>query len=336
MLTASLVNLIFSPAIGQCIDAIPKKKVLIICGHLGIAVSGVIPLAGSLFLPIASRFFVLIATVVFATVAGIFAGAAMDYFMKAYVPEAERMQKLASLNIVAQIALIAGTGFAGVIISLLSFDHAFLAISFCGLLAALAGARFLPNLTVVDRTSAARRKGAFSVGPLMYFKYPSLFSVACCAALVFSIGQITNTLLPGLINIYFQRTSISYSLVEAAWAIGAFCVSAFLVGKINNFFGRNAQDLLLIAGMAGMLAIVPYLKDFAILLAAHLLLGAGFAFVRIRSETRFLASCPMPLLGRFRANGLCLANLIGLMVFSARIVFHELSVPGLYLLLAGG
>jgi MFS family permease len=335
LLISTLVSFIFSPVMGKLVDGFKSKRRLVIFGHIGLALSGIIPLTGGVFLPAESHFSILIATLVFATVFAMPASGAMDYFTKSYIQEAMRIQKLASLNIVMQIALIVGTGVGGIAVSALSFSMVFLIVSACGLVTAFLCRCLLPRLTVPNEGIARSRKWFLSAGPLMYFEYPSLFSVACCAALVFSVGQITNTLLPALIDIYLHRTSVSYSLMEAAWSIGAFCISAIFIRKIKKSVGQNTQDLVLIALMACLLAIIPQLKSFNALLTAHLVLGASFAFVRIRSETRFLTICPMGLLGRFRANSSCLTSLIGLIVFSMPLIFSHLSIPELYVLLAG-
>jgi len=334
LLTASLTNLIFSPVIGKANDSIKRKKLILIFGYLGIVVSGSVPLIISFMPSYSGGLSVLVWTVVLLTISGLFASGAMDYFTKTYVPAASRMSKLASINMITQIALIVGTGVAGAVVSTTSPRLAFLVISACGAVSLLLCACYLPDLTLDGWTSRGWRRGIFSSGPFLYFSYPLLFSVACCTALVFSVGQTTNTLLPALINIYLKRSSINYSFVETSWSAGALVISALMAGMVSRHVGRTTHDLMLVAAMAGMLAAIPYLPSFAILLVVHLLLGAGFAFVRVRSETRFLALCPTQLLGQFRANGLFLTSLIGLVVFGTPIIYSDLSVPNLYLLLA--
>jgi len=234
----------------------------------------------------------------------------------------------------SQIALISGIGFAGFTIPITSYDILFLGISVCGMISTILIVYILPNLTFETSSSNGWKRETLSMGPALYLKYPVLFSVACCSALVFSIGQVTNTLLPALINIDLKQTSVSYSMIEVAWSIGAFCVSALMASKIRHSKGQISHDLLLIAIMATLLGIAPNLASFEALLFVHILLGIGFSFVRIRSETRFFEICPTPLLGRFRANSLFLTNLIGLLIFATPTMYRDLSVQSLYLLLS--
>jgi hypothetical protein len=62
---------------------------------------------------------------------------------------------------------------------------------------------------------------------------------------------------------------------------------------------------------------------------------AGFALVRIRSETRFLAECPRHLLGRFRANSSLVTNSVGSLIFATPTLYGGVSVSVLYVLMAG-
>jgi len=80
---------------------------------------------------------------------------------------------------------------------------------------------------------------------------------------------------------------------------------------------------------------VPFLPSFTGLLIAHFGLGIGFAFVRLRSESRFLILCPTHLLGQFRSNSQFLTSLLGLVIFGAPVVLVKLSVPTMYVLLSG-
>jgi MFS family permease len=335
LLAGCLTNLLFSPATGKLIDSLKRKKIIVTSGYLGIVFSGMAPLASGLLFPRSDGFPALIVTVVLSTISGIFVGGAMDYFLKKYIPVSQRIGKLASLSVVTQIGLVLGTACAGWAVSIVDFSTSFLVISACGAISILLCAVYLPNLVGQNPVQKGTGKGIFSAGPFLYLSYPSLFSVACCAALVFSLGQITNMLLPALISIHLKGTSVAYSLVEVSWSAGAFCISALMASKLKRIGGRTMHDLLLIAAMAGLLAVIPHLTSFIGLLVAHLVLGMGFSFVRVRSEARFLTICPTHLLGQFRANSLFLTSFIGLGVFATPIIYGELSVQALYLLFAG-
>lgn len=339
-LISTLVSFAFAPRIGKLVDSRDHKRRLLICGHLGIAFSAVLAFSGLYLTAMPNfhipqiRYCVLILALIVITLSAILAGSAMDYFVKSYIPSSIRMQRLAFLNTVAQLALIVGTGVGGAFAAF-GAGTIFLIIVTAGFGSAVLCWKLLPNLVLPIDELQQSKKIRLSESLTLYFQHPTLFAIACCAALVFSVGQITNTLLPGLIKFHLSRGSISYSTIEVAWSVGAFCVSILFAGRIRQSMGRNAQDLGVISAMAALLSAVPFLQSFGVLVALHLLLGAAFALVRIRSEVRFLTLCPLPLLGRFRANSLCLTSGIGLAVFSAPLIFGALSIPALYFLLAG-
>jgi predicted MFS family arabinose efflux permease len=335
LLISSVTNLILSPFVGVLIDCSTKKKNLLIAGHIGITVSGLLPFVIELFLAKQVSFASVIVAAILSSVCGVFVGGSMDCFMKLSISSNERIKRLAALNSVAQIALIAGTAFGGCIVSSFRWSTAFLAIAACGLLLTLVCGALLPPLRVFRSDKINWRRGVFSIGPALYMHHHRLFRIACCAALAFSIGQVTNTLLPALMRLYLGLTGGSYSLVEASWSIGALAAGLAFAKFAKSKLGELGHDFFFILVLAGLLSIIPQLSWLPALLTAHLLLGAGFSFVRIRSETRFLTECPTHLLGRFRANSLFITSLVGLVVFATPTVYSDFSVPSLYQLLSG-
>jgi MFS family permease len=336
LLISTVANLVLSPILGAMVDFFAKKKTMLLFGHLGIALAGGIPLLAETMLTGQETFEGIAVAVVFATVFSVVVGGAMDYFLKTYLPQSERSRHLAMLNSTTQIALILGTAFGGLIVSQGDCSHAFLVISLCGALSAGLSWCVLPTLNVArDDAQSTWKRGILSAGPMLYLKHRRLFSIASCAALAFSIGQITNTLLPALIGVYLHGTSASYSMIEAAWSIGALLVGLWLAKFAANSPSSIRRDFLMVGGMAGVLAAVPFLSAFPALLSTHFLLGAGFALVRIRSETRFLAECPRHLLGRFRANSLFMTSSVGLLIFATPTLYGGASVADLYIVMAG-
>lgn len=336
LLISTLANLICSPMLGAAVDFFRNKKAMLVVGHLGIALAGGIPLLAETLWNGQAKFVAIAAAVVCATVFGIVLGGATDYFLKTHLPQSARSRQLAMLNSTAQIALILGTACGGLIVAKVDSSHAFLVVALCGALLAGVTACLFPALIVArDDVPSLRKRGILSAGPALYFKHRRLFSIACCAALAFSIGQITNTLLPGLVGVHLRGTSVSYSMIEAAWSLGALLVGLWLAKFAARSPGSIRKDYAIVAAMAVVLAAVPILPALPALLTTHFLLGAGFALVRIRSETRFLAECPRHLLGRFRANSVFITSSIGSLIFATPALFGSVSVAGLYLVMAG-
>lgn len=338
LLISTIANLISSPILGAMVDSFPKKKNVLLLGHLGIIIAGAIPFLSQTLLTSGVTFGAIATTVVFAAVFSVLSGSSMDYYLKTHLRESGRTRRLAALSSTSQIALIIGTALGGLLVSKADASYAFLFTSLCG--AFLAGLSWciLPPLNVVrDPSWSASKRGVFSAGPMLYLEHQhrGLFAIASCSALAFSIGQITNTLLPALIALYLHGTSVTYSMAEAAWSAGALLVGIWLASFSTPISNSIRPDLITIVCMAGVLVAVPYCSSFAALLFAHLLLGAGFAMVRIRNETRFLSRCPIDLLGRFRANGSLMTSTVGLVVFVTPTLFRAATLADLYAAMAG-
>lgn len=332
LLISSATTLIASPFIGSLVDRSARKKPLVLAGHFGVALSGASPFVLAMSAPQSAPFVALIVATIMSSVAGISIGCAMDYYVKLSLPGRSRTAKLALMNTVSQCTLIAGTAFGGYLVSFAPWQDAFLLIGGCGLaLTALAAYR-LPALI---HTLHAPRDTA-RAGPALYLKHPYLFSVAFCSALAFAVGQATNTLLPAFMNLDLKLSSEHYASVEAAWSIGALVASAGLARFAKDRFGPLGHDLVIVLVIAAVLSIVPRLSTPGALIAVHFILGVGFAATRVRADARFLSACPTHLLGRFRANSLCLTSLVSAAVFVTPTLSNGLAAPSLYQWLSAG
>lgn len=336
LLVSTVASLVLSPILGALVDFFCKKKTILISGHLGIALAGGIPLlAATTRTGGATIHWIAVPVVLFSAFSTV-VGGAMDFFLKSYLSQSERPRYLAFLSSTAQIALIVGTASGGAVVSVTDYNHALAGIAFCGLLLTVLSWRLLPALNVARSDARSlRERGVFSAGPMLYLKHRRLLPIASCAALVYAIGQITNTLLPGLVGVHLHGSSVNYSMVEVAWSAGALLVGVWLARFATGSITSIRTDALLIGGMAAGPALVPSVPAFPAQLMLHFALGAGFALVRVRSERRFLAECPMHLLGRFRANSLFLTSGVGLVIFATPSLWPAATVGYLYLTMAG-
>jgi predicted MFS family arabinose efflux permease len=331
LLIASATNVVLSPFIGTLVDRAVRKKPLVLAGQLGIAICGASPVAFAVALPHVAPFSSLVVATFLSSISGIALSCSMDYFVKLAVTPTERTKKLALLNTLSQSTLIAGTAFGGYLVAHFAWRDAFLAIGACGLLLTLLSAALLPALTYAPRAHRNPRQ----VGPALYLTHRHLFSIACCSALAFAVGQVTNTLLAAFMNLDLKLSAQSYSIVEAAWSIGALAASAVLAKVAKNRLSPLHHDVFIVLVIAGLLALVPRLSALAALATVHLVLGIGFALVRVRAESRFLTECPTHLLARFRANSLFISSSISSVIFITPTVCSDLAAPKLYQLLSG-
>lgn len=333
LLISSIASITFSPMLGVIVDSFENKKVLVVMGHSCVALAAFIPfVAGA---SSAGEFFLLLIIAVLSAAGSVLFGGGMDYFLKIHIMPDERLKKLALLNSVNQIALVIGTGAAGLCLSLVAYQISFLVLACCAISMMLLSYLLLPTLVVERRLE--RENHLFPMFNFsLYAKYPAVFFVATSAALVFSLGQITNTLMPALVQLKLKLPSFNYSAIEVAWALGALGTSVYLTRKNKSPTGKPRFEWFFLMGMAMTLVSVPFIETFIPLLAAHAVLGIGFAMVRIRAESEFLGTCPTHLLGRFRANSLCITSLLGIVIYIVPSLQYQLSVTDLYCLMGIG
>jgi len=333
LLISSAATLVLSPFIGALVDRSRDKKPFVVVGPLGMALAGTSPYVLAMVVPQSAPFFALVVATLLSTVSGITIGCTMDYYVKLSVAANNRTRKLALMNSISQCTLIAGTAFGGYLVSFAAWRDAFLFVAGCGAILTILTMLAAYGLPSLSHPSTARRD-RHHIGPSLYLKHPHLLSIASCSALAFAVGQATNTLLPAFINLDLGFSADRYSWVEAAWAIGALAASAGLARFAKERFGPLGYDLLIVLVIAALLSVVPRLSALTTLMAVHFGLGIGFALVRVRAEARFLTACPTHLLGRFRANSLCLTSLVSAAVFVTPTLWHSVATPTLYRLLS--
>ncbi|MGI4814593.1 MAG: MFS transporter [Janthinobacterium lividum] len=334
LLSTTLTSLVFSKPIGKLVDAIPNKKLLVSLGYAGVTIAGLLPTAALLYFPLQNQFVIVLAVVILTTISSGVVGCSMDYFLKLFIDDHQRLRRLSLLTMCSQIALIAGTGAGGVLISYAGVNTAFLPISVCGVIA-MAMCALLPTIDIDGLRKASEASSRASATRITYRQYPALLSAACCGALVLSVGQATNALLPALIDLQLKRSSLSYSLIEIFWSSGSFLVCVLFTSKLKRTAGKTACDAVVILVMSALLAVTPRLSSFGAILALHFLLGIGFSAVRIHAEVRFLNACPTQMLGRYRSNSVILSSLVGLAVFITPTLFTDWSIASLYLAFGG-
>lgn len=330
LFAASLASLLGAPWMGRVIDRVASKRLLLISSHASIAV------LMALSLPWWSRGFqgwsgqcALMAMAALTGVAASTATGAADYYIKLGVASVHRTRFLATLNSVNQMALILGTMVGGLVLSIHDSHVALWGLVMLAVLPALVAGRLLERLVVAPGPGEPVPALAGNLG--WYRRYPAMLEVAAVSALVMSLAQVTNTLLPGLLGLTRKASSLDYAMVEMSWSGGALVVGMLLARFFAVLPSPPRLDLMLLMLMTLLLGMIPFVTPFQGLLAIHFMLGCGFAWVRIANESRFMTLCPTHLLGRFRANAMMINGALGLIIYAVPTLAPGWDVVHLYL-----
>ncbi|KMY85364.1 hypothetical protein BUMB_05070c [Candidatus Paraburkholderia calva] len=156
MLISSVSTLCLSPFIGRLVNRVSRKKVMLCMAQVCVMLCGLIAIGLLPFTRIVDAFAVLAFVTAVLSATSLLAGGAIDYFLRTFIREKERPRQLASINIVIQIALIAGTCAAGTAASLVTMEAGFLILSILSALTALLCLLFLPDLHVGQRVEVTQ------------------------------------------------------------------------------------------------------------------------------------------------------------------------------------
>ncbi len=152
-------------------------------------------------------------------------------------------------------------------------------------------------------------------------------------ALAFAVGQVTNVLLPGLVQLQRGGSSLDYSTVEIAWSLGSLAAGGVLaLFRPSSTSGQRADVMVLaiLGALAVLLATVPFAQEWTTLVVIHELLGIGYATARVLNDARFLALCAEERLGHNRATANMIIQIAALLAFSLPIVANQWSPLTLY------
>lgn len=328
--SASLTALIFARPIGNAVGAARSKKRAVLLGQGCMTIVALSPI----FLTsiTGTSFFVILVVVnALMTTLSQISGGGADYFIRRLAPDARFHQKIALLMAIGQVSMAIGTTLAGVALFIMDFTSLFF------VLATLSFASFLLcrwRLPEESSLPAEMAKSRSFIGSPFSFTHlgvsPLLLLSMLCTALAFAVGQFTNVLLPGFVQLQRSGSSLEYSTMEIAWSIGALLTSSLFVMWRTSSSGSLFVDCVVLCVLAVLLALVPSATEFVALTAIHFLLGIGYAAVRVRGEARFLILCRREFLAQARATTNMLMQGAALLVFSFPIAARQLDLPTLY------
>jgi hypothetical protein len=328
--SGAAVALISARAIGNAVAAAPSKKRLVLIGQGSVAIAA---LLAAVFMHTdgSAPFTILVAVCASTTTLNQISSGGMDYFLRKVTPGINLQKRIGSLASARQISMLLGTATAGSALHFLSFVGLFVGLGVLSACAFLLSAWGLEDERSSQQGGAVDRTGAEPSAHFDEAPNASLLLVTMsCTAVAYAVGQFTNVLLPGLVQLQRRGSSLDYSAVEIAWVCGALLGSAALTVLHARASGSIHVDLAVLGVLGALLAVTPMATEFAVLLGIHLFLGVGFSVVRVRGEARFLSVCPRRSLGRSRATATMLTHGAALLAFSLPVVAATLTLPTLY------
>lgn len=336
--SSAMSAIVFAKPIGKLTSLSESKRLLLIVGHGSMAVAAMIPFVLSHSAG-ADRFPILVVVCSLTTTLNQISAGGTDYLVKSLNVTGSIQREVAILMSSSQISMMIGTAGAGTLLLFADFAYLFSGLAGLSLICCLLTIWRIKDAEYQRHLPESRPSSSPPLFPPQATNRAGLlkFTIASMA-LAFAVGQITNVLLPGLVQLQRNGSSVDYAAVEIAWSVGSVIAGGALAIYRRATFDARASDSVVVAVLAALtvlLMTVPFAPNWPALIAVHLLLGIGYATVRVINDARFLTLCAEEHLGHTRATANIMMQIAALAAFSLPIVANRLSLPALYLCAAG-
>lgn len=239
---------------------------------------------------------------------------ALDGIFQSAVPEPLRVIVAVRVSIARQLGIVAGTGLGGWLLhSFPTFVSATLMIGLV-LLQCIIVEMVFSRYAHAPVITKQRLLAFWADGIRSVWKNPPLTVSIVAVALLFSVSQMTNVLVPGFVRDTLHRGSDVYGLLETAWAAGGGVTLALAAIRSRSFSGGGREFIML--SLIGVLMIAfAFSRMVPILVALYASLGALFSLSRAICDGRILALARSEEIGRVRAAASMLTSLLGMMIY---------------------
>ena len=239
---------------------------------------------------------------------------AMGGAFQSFFPADKRMNIILRLSIVGQAGFILGTGASGLMLHLWDAQTCvmiFIAISI-GLL--LLGEYFTRGMSQAPERTRVSFSEDWRAGLRYAFETRQIFPLMMGVALLFSVAQMTNTLVPGFVRDTLHAGSDVFGLLEAAWSAGGGLILA-VSATLQRRAYKSWFEFLLLA-LLGMTMIGFSLSQWVSLsVIIYAIMGGLFSLSRALCNGRLLMLTDPAQIGRTQALSAMLTSAMGMAVY---------------------
>lgn len=324
-----IINVMLSPVSGIFIDSYNRKVIAILC-NIGLFFTLSLPY----FLSLISEEFTFLILLLMTCTSAVFQSplaGANDGIVQEFIPKKKRPGFAAKLGAVRQSAMVIGAGIGGFVIHWAGDTYTFLFIAFISFFAAVLYS-CLPEISSnknVSSNSSESYFGKIKEGMSITLYNPTLLFLGVVIVMSFSGGQLSNAMLPALIEENWAGGSRLYGIVDAAWAIGGILASIVITSLLKVYPLKYMHFLSL--GLLGIAAaLFPYASEVWILVAAHGVMGVFFSCSVVLSDGKLLYACPEDMIGRVRTNIQAFQSLFGMCIYMIPTIFQGYAVENYY------
>ena len=244
------------------------------------------------------------------------------------VSGASIMRAVTLAGLVTQAADIVGMAGGGIAIALLGLN-ATLGLSAAFALAAVIFAATLCGDISREPRSRSGYGASLREGVQLICGNERLMLACISVALVWSVAQITMTLLAGFTKTGLGLGVEAYGWIEAMWGVGT-ALAGLLILKFNQIAEHHLLRKYGILVLACAVAVFSRADSLAAAMLLHACVGLAFAFNRVCFDGLILSTVPRDKIGRVRSNIESLIGLLGIGIFLSPNLFSMASAGEIY------
>lgn len=238
-------------------------------------------------------------------------------------PEELRRSLAPTLNMVRQAGLILGTLIGGFLVWRSP------TMGFCAAAATMTTSALL-LLSVTDKVfhntkPSARQFFRGLVEGARFMKQPAILSYAIISVSAYSVGQITNSVLPGYIEQVLSLSAWHFGVIDSMWSLGAFG-TALAIARSETLKGRPWLARFGLILMAVTFVVLSFIHSFLLTIIMFLLMGLGFSVSKILSDSYLLVNVPNQYFGRVRSNLSTFTSFMGILIYALPSVWSNATV----------
>lgn len=266
-------------------------------------------------------------------------GMASAGVFQSLVPETNRISMAIRMSVLGQVGLAVGMGSAGFclhqwgsgacivgLIVTLVIQQGLIEIYTSG----------IPNVpSNREGFLEAWRYGISYVAGKSYLVYCTV-----SVALLYSVGQMTNLVVPEFVRTILGGGSETYGILEMSWSVGGVVVLAVATWR-HKVISKNGTEFIILLVLGATMFMFGCALNVAVALPLYALMGALFSLGRAVCDGRILSIVEPVFVGRVRAVTSILTSVVGMIVYispnliQARWISSYYQLWGLAILITG-
>jgi len=244
---------------------------------------------------------------------------AMDGAFQSAIPAERRIQLTMRFEIVRQAGLVCGMGAGGLLLHWLgALPPALLLLAV--LLVQIVLFEFWLFRYADDAVTGGQGVLRFWLdGVRSACREPHLLASILAGALLVTVAQLTNLLVPIFVRDTLAGGSDLYGLLESAWSAGG--AALLLAVSLGSFLGRERLEFILLVMIGLLMIIFAMSRNLVLLVLVYAMLGGLFALGRAICEGRLLTLVKSQEIGRIRSASVMLNSAAGVLIFLSPGIF---------------